>query len=54
MRALVLRAPHTPFELAIVPDPVPGPGEPMSEAEALHAGVEAGEVTGRAALLIDG
>ena len=30
MKAMVLKAPNTPFELCNVPDPVPGPGEAVA------------------------
>ena len=39
MKALVLRAPNTPFELANVPDPVPGPGEAVARVLACGSGL---------------
>lgn len=39
MRALVLRAPNTPFELTTVPDPVAGPGEAVARVLACGSGL---------------
>ncbi len=39
MKALVLRAPNTPFELVNMPDPVPGPGEAVARVLACGSGL---------------
>jgi D-arabinose 1-dehydrogenase-like Zn-dependent alcohol dehydrogenase len=39
MRALVLRAANTPFELVELPDPVPGPGEAVARVLACGSGL---------------
>src|SRR5690348_2771223 len=39
MRALVLRAPNTAFELTALPDPAPGPGEAVARVLACGAGL---------------
>lgn len=39
MKAMVLRAPNTPFELAEVPDPVAGPGEAVARVLACGSGL---------------
>ena len=39
MKALVLRAPNTPFDLCNVPDPVPGPGEAVARVLACGSGL---------------
>jgi len=39
MKALVLRAPNTPFELTQVPDPVAGPGEAVARVLACGSGL---------------
>ena len=53
MRALVLRAANTPFELVDMPDPVAGPGEAMGRVLACGCGLtiqhyKAGRLTGSA------
>lgn len=50
MKALVLRAPNTPFELTDVPDPVAGPGEAVARVLACGSGLtiqhlKAGRIT---------
>lgn len=67
MKAMLPKGKNQPLVLDIVPDPVPGSGEavacgdlwllvteklPFAEAEAVHPQLEAGPVTGRAALLM--
>lgn len=52
MKALVLRAPNTPFELATLPDPVAGPGEAVARVIACGSGltiqhVKAGRIAAR-------
>ena len=39
MKALLLRAPNTAFELTTLPDPVPGPGEAVARVLACGAGL---------------
>ena len=39
MRAMVLRAPNTPFEMTEVPDPVAGPGEAVARVIACGSGL---------------
>jgi propanol-preferring alcohol dehydrogenase len=39
MRALVLRAANTPFELVELPDPVPGPGEAVARVLTCGSGL---------------
>ena len=39
MKALVLRAPNTAFELTALPDPAPGPGEAVARVRACGAGL---------------
>ena len=39
MRALILRAPNTPFEMTEVPDPVAGPGEAVARVLACGSGL---------------
>src|SRR3974390_3733136 len=39
MRALVLRAARTPFELVTMPDPVAGPGEAVARVLACGSGL---------------
>ncbi len=39
MKALVLQAPNTPFELSDVPDPVAGPGEAVAKVHACGSGL---------------
>ena len=39
MKAMLLTAPNTPFELRNVPDPVPGPGEAVARVLACGAGL---------------
>ncbi len=39
MKALVLRAANTPFDLCTVPDPVPGPGEAVARVLACGSGL---------------
>ncbi len=39
MKAMVLRAPNTSFELCNVPDPVPGPGEAVARVIACGSGL---------------
>ena len=39
MKAMVLRAPNTPFEMAEVPDPTPGPGEAVARVITCGAGL---------------
>ena len=39
MKAMVLRGPNTPFELATVPDPVAGPGEAVARVITCGAGL---------------
>ncbi len=39
MKAMILRAPNTPFELCNVPDPVPGPGEAVARVIACGSGL---------------
>ena len=39
MKAMVLKAPKTPFEMETVPDPVPGPGEAVAKVLACGAGL---------------
>ncbi len=39
MKALVLRAPNTPFDLTVVPDPTPGPDEAVAQVLACGSGL---------------
>ena len=39
MKALLLRGPNTPFEMAEVPDPVAGPGEAVARVFACGSGL---------------
>ena len=39
MKALLLKAPNTPFELVTVPDPTPGPGEAVAKVLACGSGL---------------
>src|ERR1035437_3774889 len=39
MKAMVLRGPNTPFELAEVPDPVAGPGEAVARVITCGSGL---------------
>jgi propanol-preferring alcohol dehydrogenase len=39
MKAMLLRAPNTPFELVDVPDPVPGPGEAVARVITCGSGL---------------
>jgi D-arabinose 1-dehydrogenase-like Zn-dependent alcohol dehydrogenase len=39
MKALMLKAPNTPFELVNVPDPTPGPGEAVAKVLACGSGL---------------
>jgi D-arabinose 1-dehydrogenase-like Zn-dependent alcohol dehydrogenase len=39
MKAMLLRAPNTPFELAQVPDPAPGPGEAVAKVFTCGSGL---------------
>lgn len=57
MKALVLRAPNTPFEMAEVPDPVAGSGEAVARVLACGSGltiqhVKAGRVCAKFPLII--
>lgn len=52
MKAMVLRAPNTPFELVDVPDPVAGPGEAVAKVLACGSGltiqhIKAGRIAAR-------
>lgn len=52
MKALLLRAPHSAFELATVPDPTPGPGEAVARVLACGSGltiqhIKAGRIPAR-------
>ena len=57
MKALLLRAPNTPFELTELPDPVAGPGEAVARVLACGSGltiqhVKAGRMSARFPLVI--
>ena len=39
MKAMVLKAPNTPFEMTQVPDPVAGPGEAVARVIACGSGL---------------
>lgn len=57
MRALILKAPNTPFELVNLPDPTPGPGEAVAKVLACGSGltiqhVKAGRAKGNFPLII--
>ena len=39
MKAMLLRAPNTPFEMVKVPDPTPGPGEAVAKVFTCGAGL---------------